>query len=98
MGAYSLAKSEDKGIVATLARRQIAYRSLIELGNIFLDDPSWRPKYTALLDQSGDLLLEGLFQVPPPFALMCAEKSVADCHRGLIAAQLEKRGWRARHL
>lgn len=37
MGCYQLAKSPDKGIVVLLAKENIQYTSLIELGNVFVD-------------------------------------------------------------
>ena len=97
-GAYSLSASPDKGIVALLAGGGIGYRSLVELGNVFMGLDDWRERYVRLLDQAEDVLLERLLAVPPVFALLCAEKSVDQCHRGLIAGRLVARGWSADHI
>lgn len=88
MGIWAKAKTSDKGIEKTLTEEGIEYRSLIELGNIFLDFPDWQERYTRLLDQAGDLLLDGLTDAPRPFCLLCAEKQEADCHRKIIADYL----------
>src|SRR5438046_8531646 len=39
MGVYVKARSAEKGIEALLTKRSIAYRSLPELGNVFLNYP-----------------------------------------------------------
>jgi uncharacterized protein (DUF488 family) len=99
MGAFVRAKTSDKGIERLLSEHGIGYRSLIELGNVFLDSADWRAPYAELLAGSGRLLTARLDEVPGPFALLCAEKRVADCHRGLIADHLtESRGWHAEHI
>jgi len=53
MGIYVKAKTPDKGIERVLAEGGIAYRSLIELGNIFVDYEDWRERYERLLDCAG---------------------------------------------
>jgi uncharacterized protein (DUF488 family) len=88
MGSYMMAKSPDKGIVALLDGAGIAHRSFIELGNVFLDFEDWRERYARLLASAGDLLSERLRQMEPPFALLCAEKRPADCHRSILADYL----------
>jgi uncharacterized protein (DUF488 family) len=99
MGAYVKARSADKGIEKLLAEQGIAYRSILELGNLFRDLDDWRPSYTALFECVGDLLVGRLTELPEPFCLMCAEKRVADCHRLVIAEFLvNKRGWTAEHI
>lgn len=99
MGAYSLAKTPDKGIEKLLSDAGIQYVSLIELGNLFLGFTDWPAKYERLLAESGELLLSRLLEIEPPFALLCAEKRVAECHRRLIAERLrELRGDEIVHL
>jgi uncharacterized protein (DUF488 family) len=99
MGAYVKAKSSGKGIEKLLGERGIAYRSILELGNLFRDLDDWRAPYRALFDRSGDLLVGRLEDLPEPFCLMCAEKRPADCHRLVIADFLVlTRGWTVQHI
>ncbi len=99
MGAYVKARSADKGIEKLLGDRRIAYRSILELGNLFRDFEDWRPSYRALFDRAGDLLVGRLDDMPRPFCLMCAEKRVAECHRLVIAEFLvAKKGWSVEHI
>lgn len=98
MGAYVRANSAAKGIQRLLTDRGIAYASMTELGNVFLGCDDWRPRYQRLLERAADILLERLYAVPTPFCLMCAEREVAACHRQLIAAQLQQRGYCVEHL
>ena len=91
MGIWSKARTPDKGIESWLAEAGIGYRSLIELGNVFLDYPDWQRRYQELLDSSGELLTAGLTEIPGPFCLLCAEKRVAECHRQQVAEYLVKR-------
>jgi uncharacterized protein (DUF488 family) len=99
MGAYVKAKSADKGIEKLLGERGIAYRSILELGNLFRDLDEWRAPYCALFDRAGDLLVGRLEDLPEPFCLMCAEKRSADCHRLVIADFLVRtRGWNVEHI
>lgn len=88
MGAFSLAKTPDKGIERLLSDAGIQYVSLVELGNLFLGFDDWPARYERLLAESGELLLSRLLEIEPPFALLCAEKRVAECHRRLIAERL----------
>lgn len=99
MGIWVKAKTADKGIESWLAAAGIGYRSLIELGNVFLDFPDWRPRYEKLLAASGELLTERLTDLPEPVCLLCAEKRVAECHRKQVADFLVARhGAEVRHL
>jgi uncharacterized protein (DUF488 family) len=99
MGAYTKAKAPYKGIECLLAEKGIAYRSILELGNPFLDLDDWRPSYRALLDRAGGLLVPRLDDLPRPFCLLCAEKRVSECHRQLIADHLvTHKGWEVEHI
>ena len=98
MGAYARAKRPDRGIEALLAGGGIGYVSRVQLGNVFMDRDDWRARYQDLLDRAGHLLVTGLDDIPGPIALLCAEKRVAECHRGLIADWLVKHGWDVTHV
>jgi uncharacterized protein (DUF488 family) len=99
MGAYSRAKSPDKGIERLLADRGIAYVSLVELGNVFLGAEDWPERYRALMAAAGDLLTSRLDAIAEPFCLLCAEKRAEECHRRLIADYLVgARDWTVEHL
>ena len=67
MGTYVKARSTDKGIEKLLGDCGIAYRSILELGNLFRDLEDWRPSYRALFDRAGDLLVERLGDLPATF-------------------------------
>ncbi len=98
MGSYIRAKSEDKGIQKLLGTAGIEYISLVELGNVFLEDTGWRERYRELLGKAGDLLIQRLENVPSPFCLMCAEKSPGECHRSIIAEYLAGKGYEVEHI
>jgi uncharacterized protein (DUF488 family) len=99
MGAYVRAKSPDKGIEKLLGDRGIAYRAILELGNLFRDLDDWHAAYRALFERAGDLLVGRMEGLPEPFCLMCAEKRVAECHRLTIADFLVRtRGWTVEHI
>lgn len=90
MGLWTKAKTADKGIEKLLADAGLGYRSLVELGNVFLDAGDWHEPYRRLLDAAGDLLVARLLETPGPICLLCAEKRVAECHRGVIADYLAR--------
>jgi uncharacterized protein (DUF488 family) len=99
MGSYVRARTPEKGIEKLLADHGIAYHSIIELGNVFLECTDWRLPYQELMRHSGELLVARLFEIPAPFCLLCAEKRVADCHRRMIAEHLvDSRGWQVEHI
>ena len=99
MGAFVRARTPDKGIERLLSERGIFYRSILELGNMFLDLQDWRGPYRALFDRAGGLLVSRLADLPEPFCLLCAEKRVSECHREVIADFLvSDRGWKVEHI
>jgi uncharacterized protein (DUF488 family) len=98
MGAYVKARSPERGIAHLLSSGGIGYAHFLELGNIFLDRDDWQQPYRALLDSAGVLLLERLRRIDEPLCLLCAEKDVTRCHRGIIAAKLAEEGYRVTHL
>jgi hypothetical protein len=57
----------------------IEYRSLPELGNLFLDYEDWRERYTELLARAGDLQISRLAVIPGNICLLCAEKRSEEC-------------------
>ena len=98
MGAYSKAKSPDKGIERLLAERGITYVSLTELGNVFMGCEDWPERYQRLMQRAGDLLTERLLTLAAPFCLMCAERQAAACHRQVLATHLAQRGFEIDHI
>jgi uncharacterized protein (DUF488 family) len=98
LGFYAKAKSPDKGIEGLLSAAGISYRSLPELGNVFLDSEDWPGLYEELIQKAGALLTRRLQQTTAPFCLMCAEKRVAECHRRIIANYLVAQGHEVEHL
>jgi uncharacterized protein (DUF488 family) len=98
MGFYAKAKSPDKGIEGLLNAAGIGYRSLPELGNLFLDSEDWPRLYEELIQKAGALLTRRLAETAEPFCLMCAEKRVAECHRRMIADYLVAQGHEVEHL
>lgn len=98
MATYVKAKDPHKGIEGWLSRAGVQYFSFIELGNLFLEFDPWQSRYRNLMERAGDLLTERLCKVPPPFCLMCAEKSADRCHRAIIASYLAERGYEVEHL
>ena len=99
MGIGVKAKTADKGIEKMLAEAGIGYQSLVELGNRVLDFADGAERYEKLLEQSGELLVSRLFDIPEPFCLLCAEQRVRDCHRRHIADYMYRRhGAQVKHL
>ena len=98
MGIFVKANSPDKGIERLLGSAGIAYCSLPELGNVFLEYDDWRERYAALLKSAGHLLMSRLDELAPPLCLLCAERRVAECHRFQIAELLTGRGDEVEHL
>jgi uncharacterized protein (DUF488 family) len=99
MGSYTKARTGDKGIERLLRERGIAYYHILELGNLFFDLEDWRTPYRDLLRNSGKLLVARLQFLPAPICLLCAEKRVAECHRGMIAEHLvTTHGWTVHHI
>jgi hypothetical protein len=47
---FKKAEKPDKGIEGLLARNEISYISLLELGNIFIEDDDWQTRYQPLLE------------------------------------------------
>ena len=90
LGAFALARSPDKGIERLLADAGIGYRSLVELGNPFVGLDDWPDRYRRLFDAAGEVLIDRLLQLPPPYALLCAEKRPDECHRRVIADHLAR--------
>lgn len=98
MGYYVKAKSPEKGIEKLLTAADIHYLWLVELGNPFMAHADWKIKYPAYLRQEGDAVFHRLEQAERPFALMCAEKKVTNCHREAIAELLAEKGWKVVHI
>ncbi|MCX6630025.1 MAG: DUF488 domain-containing protein, partial [Candidatus Solibacter sp.] len=98
LGVYAKAKTPDQGIERLFAGAGIGYRSLPELGNVFLEYANWREHYAAFNHCAGHLLVSRLDGLEPPVCLLCAERRVADCHRLLIAEFLATRGLEIEHL
>ncbi len=98
MGAFTLAKTPDKGIQRLLSEGGIGYVSFVELGNLFRHYDDWPQRYAALLAAAGGLLTESLQEAPAPFCLMCSERNVEECHRRQIAEFLASQGYEVEHL
>lgn len=99
MGIWVKAKTADRGIEKLLHEAGIEYRSLPELGNLFMNFPDWQERYQQLLEKAGELIIDRLINLPEPYCLLCAEKSPSDCHRRYIAEYLARtRGYEVIHL
>jgi uncharacterized protein (DUF488 family) len=98
MGIYAKSKDPAKGIESFLAQAGIAYYSLVELGNVFLDSEDWKDRYTRLLLLAGDLLTLRLSDIPTPYCLLCAERDPDQCHRKIITDYLARQGHPVEHL
>jgi uncharacterized protein (DUF488 family) len=97
MGSFGRARTPERGIERLLTTHGVAYRSLIELGNVFVECDDLRTRYRELLARSGDLLVARLDGIAEP-CLLCAERDVADCHRAFIGDFLRARGHVVEHL
>ena len=98
LGVYVKAKTPDKGIQRLFASAGIAYQSLPELGNLFLEHADWRARYTAFIQCAGHLLVSRLESLELPVCLLCAERRAVECHRLVIADYLATRGLEIQHL
>jgi uncharacterized protein (DUF488 family) len=98
MGSYIKAKTPDRGIENLLSGAGIAYISLLELGNVFIDYDDWQTRYEQLFLKAGELLTERLGQVKTPFCLLCAEKRASECHRQYIATYLAQKWGDVEHI
>ncbi|MFQ6009448.1 MAG: DUF488 family protein [Candidatus Zixiibacteriota bacterium] len=98
LDVYRKSSNPHKGIQGLLEKGGIGYVWLAELGNIFLEYENWRGLYSRLFEKSGDLLTKRLFGVAMPVCLMCAEKQVRECHRGVIADYLASNGHVIEHI
>ncbi len=98
MGAYVKAKDSSRGIEGLLTRSGIEYVWLSELGNVFLGCEDWRSRYEELFAVAGHLLTRRLMYVKTPVCLMCAEKDITKCHRGVIADYLVRNGHQVAHI
>ncbi len=97
--SFVRANEISKGIERLLGERRISYISLIELGNPFMDDDDWRPRYERLITSAGAVLTEKLLDISSPFCLMCAERRVEFCHRWFIADYLaQHHGFTIQHI
>lgn len=82
-----------------LASEGIKYAGNPELfGNPFIDVADWREPYQRYVEQNGPEMISFLKQIEQPFALMCAERKVSDCHREYIADYLIGEGWEIEHI
>ena len=102
LGSYKKAKDPDKGIQSLLSKANIAYISLIELGNIFIDYNDWQDRYRKYLNRIGDIFIqdvtEKLISYQEPHCLMCCEKKISNCHRKIIADYLVEQGHTVEHI
>ena len=98
MGSYKYTGKPDTGIEKLLREAGVGYASLPELGNLFLGFDDSLARYAAFFDRSADLLVGRLLELPQPFALLCSEKRVEECHRKTIADYLAKLGSEVKHL
>ncbi|MDY3556236.1 DUF488 domain-containing protein [Gemmata sp. JC717] len=99
VGSYAKAKDADKGIAGLLAKSGVAYVSLPELGNLFLDYDDWPTRYEQFLTLAAPVLFDRLERIDGPVCLMCAEKRLCECHRRHLAAHLERaKGWTFTHI
>ena len=94
MGSFVLAKEPTKGIQKLLADAGIEYVWLKELGNPDRKDPEMRVYRTTVWDELPDRT-RTLVEMASGRAtcMLCAEKDVRRCHRGIIGDFLRTEGW-----
>jgi uncharacterized protein (DUF488 family) len=92
LGSYARAKTPDKGIEGLLARSGIAYHSMVELGNVFIECEDWKERYREYFPRVAEQLTARLAGVPEPFCLLCAERDASACHRQFILEYLASQG------
>lgn len=98
LGSFKFTGKPDTGIEKLLADAGIAYVSLPELGNLFLNYDDSLTRYAAMFALVGHQLTGRIVSLVPPICLVCAEKSVDRCHRKTIADYLGARGAVVRHI
>jgi hypothetical protein len=97
MGVYKKAKQPDRGIEGLLDRAGISYAHFLELG-LFRGLEDWKQRYRALIQAAGPLLLDRPREIDESYCLLCAEKDVANCHRGIIADAIARERHSVVHL
>lgn len=98
---FAKCRANDKGIAKLFGDAGIAYHSIVELGNVFIDCEDWASKYAQLLEAAGPILTVRLSEIEKPICLLCAERYPNECHRMILAKHLEKTNpekWKFNHL
>ncbi|NLE27048.1 MAG: DUF488 domain-containing protein [Clostridiaceae bacterium] len=98
MGIYAKGKDPNKGIQGLLEREGIQYIWIPELGNPFMKDKDWKPKFQLHWEQNKDSLCSRLYELNIPFCLLCCEKYASTCHRKVISDYLADKGYEVKHL
>ena len=94
MGMYVKAKTPLKGIERMLGEAGIEYVWMEELGNPDREDPEMT-LYRTVIWQELPQRTQRLAELAKTKAacLLCAEKDVCRCHRGIIGDFLRRAGW-----